>query len=100
MTSIIVRTGGEIADLTELTGVVEEILEGDVGVERTEMFLHHLERFVNTLFDGDGRHNDDELVEAVTLVQLEHRAQINVGLARAGLHLNGEVTGSQRNGWR
>ena len=38
----------------------------------------------------------DELGEPVALVQLEQRAQVDVGLAGAGLHLDGEVHTVQR----
>ena len=48
--------------------------------------------FLSTPFaDGHAGHDDDELLEAVALGQLEDGAQVDVGLARAGLHLHGEV---------
>ena len=95
-----VRAGGEVAHLAELGGVVEEVLEGGVGVEGAEVLLGDLERLVDALLDGHRRHDDDELGEAVAPVQLEDRAQVDVGLARAGLHLHGEIAGGQRGGRR
>ena len=62
------------------------------------MIFRDLERFVHAFLDGDGGHDDDELGEAVALVQLEDRTEIHVGLARAGLHFNREVARGQRVG--
>ena len=42
---------------------------------------------------------DDELGEAVTAVQLEDRAQVNVGLTCTRFHFHREIAGSQRAGW-
>ena len=91
-----VRAGGEVAHLAELGGVVEEVVEGRVGVEALEVLLGDLERLVDALLDRHRGHHDDELGEAVALVQLEDRAQVDVGLAGAGLHLHGEVAGGER----
>ena len=60
------------------------------------MLLGDLERLVDALLDRHRRHDDHELGEAVALVQLEDRAQVDVGLAGAGLHLDGEVAGGER----
>ena len=46
-----VWTGGEVAHLAELRGVVKEIVEWCVGVEAAEMLLGHLEHFVHALLD-------------------------------------------------
>ncbi len=59
------------------------------------MVFGDLERLVDAFLDRHRRHHDDELGEAVAPVQLEDRAQVDVGLARAGLHLHGEIAGSQ-----
>ena len=91
-----VWAGGEVAHLAELAGVVEEELEGRVGVEGAEVLFGDLERLVNAFLDRHGRDHDDELGEAVATVQLEDRAQVNVGLARAGLHFHGEIARGQR----
>ena len=56
-----------------------------------KMLLRGLERFIDALADGDGRHNDDELAPAVALVQLIHRFDVGIGLARAGLHFDREI---------
>jgi hypothetical protein len=56
----------------------------------------HLNGVIDALLDRHRGHHDDELGEAVALVQLEDGAQIDVGLARAGLHLHGEVPGRER----
>ena len=86
------RAGGEVAHLTELPRVVEEVVEGHAGVEPLEVVLGDLERLVDALLDGNGRHHDHELGEAVALVQLKDGSQVDVGLAGSRLHLDGEVT--------
>ena len=55
------------------------------------MLLCGLERFIDAFADGDGRHDDDKLAPAVALVQLIHRFDIGIGLARAGLHFDREI---------
>ena len=91
-----VRAGGEVAHLAELGGVVEEIVEWRVGVEAAEMLLGDLERLVHALLDRHRWNHDHELGEAVATVQLEDGAQVDVGLARAGLHLDREIARRQR----
>jgi len=50
-----VGAGGEVAHLTELGGVVEEVVEGHARVEAPEVILHDLERFVDpSLMAMDG----------------------------------------------
>ena len=56
-----------------------------------KMLLCGLERFIDAFADGDGRHDDDKLAPAVALVQLIHRFDIGIGLARAGLHFDREI---------
>ena len=63
------------------------------------MVLRDLQRLVNTFFDGNRRHHNDKLGEAIAFVQLEDAADIDIGLARAGFHFDGEVTRCQRCGW-
>ena len=48
-------------------------------------------RLIYALADRNGRNNDDELRKAVLPVKLEDRLGIDVGLARAGLHLDTEL---------
>ena len=90
-----VGAGSEVAHLSELARIVEKVLEGDSGVEAFEMVLGYLDCLVDTLFDSDRGHHDNELVKAKALVQLKNRAQVHVGLAGAGLHLHGEVAGGE-----
>ena len=69
-----VRTAGKIPDLTEFRRIVEEVLERRSRIERSKVVLGDLQRLVHALLDRDGRYDDDELGEAVPLVQLENRA--------------------------
>ena len=55
------------------------------------MRLGALEGFDHALTYGNGGHHDDELGEAVFLVELVDRADVHIGLAGARLHLDGEV---------
>ena len=71
-------------------GIVDEKADFLVVFAR-KMLLRGLERFIDALADGDGRHNDDELAPAVALVQLIHRFDVGIGLARAGFHLDGKI---------
>ena len=89
------RAGGEVAHLPELGRVVEEVLERHAGIERPEVVVGELERLVHSLLDRHRRHHDHELGETVALVQLEDRAQVDVGLPGPGFHLDGEVAGLQ-----
>ena len=60
------------------------------------MVLRDLEGFVDTLLDGDRWDDNDELGEAETAVQLEYCPKVDVGLARACLHLDREVARRER----
>ena len=64
------------------------------------MLLGILERFIDSLANGDGRHHDDELGPAVKAVELEHGLGIDIGLARTRLHLHVEVYRSGASGKR
>ena len=55
------------------------------------MFPHDADRFIHTLLDGDGRYHNHKLAESIAFVQLVDGAQIDVGLACAGLHFHGEM---------
>ena len=55
------------------------------------MLLGHFKGLLNSLSDCDRRNNDDKLGETVSLVELEHRLDINVGLTRTGLHFHVEI---------
>ena len=76
--------------------VVDEVIERRLVVERLEMLLRHVDALEHAFADGDARHDDDELSEAVGLVQLEDGAEIDVGLAGAGLHLDGKLAALKR----
>ena len=60
------------------------------------MVLGDLERLEDALLDGDRGDDDDELGEPVALVEAEDGAEVDVGLARARLHLDGEVARGER----
>ena len=59
-----------------------------------EMALHLglLQERSCACLDGQCWHGDDKLIYAATLVQLKHRPGVDVGLARARLHLYVEQT--------
>ena len=82
---------GEMAKLVHSGRVVHHELGALVIVERLEMLPGDLQALQHALADRHRRHHDDELLEAVGLCQLVNRAQIDVGLAGAGLHLHREV---------
>ena len=59
-----------------------------------KMLLCHLKGLINTLADGNARHDHDELAPTVMLVQLIHRLDVGIGLANARLHFNRQVISS------
>ena len=83
--------GRELPNPAELLRVVNRRVERHVVVQRSEVVSEQLDAGQNALADGDARDDDHELREAVGLVQLEDRAEVDVRLAGAGLHLDGEV---------
>ena len=85
------RAGRELAQAVDPLGVVDEVLAGQVVVEGAEVLGGDLEVLEHALADRHARHHDDELEEAVAARQLVDRAQVDVGLAGAGLHLDREV---------
>ena len=56
-----------------------------------KMFLHNLERLIDTLANGDARYHHDKLGPAVGAVQLVHRLDVGIGLARTRFHFDGQV---------
>ena len=86
---------GKALQIVELLRVVDEVA-GALAVLLQEVLRHDLEGFQHPFADGDARHHDDELAPAVALVQLEHRLDVAVGLARAGLHLDVEIDVAHR----
>ena len=63
-----VRAGGEIANLTELRGIIEEVVEGLTGIEPFEVILGDLKRLIDAFLNRDRRYDDDELGEPIELV--------------------------------
>ena len=82
---------GEVAHRPHVARVVDEALQRRVVVEKVEVSLHAPEALLDALADGHARHDDDELCQPVAAVEFVNGADIAVGLARARLHLHGEV---------
>ena len=61
------------------------------------MLRRGIDGVIDAFLDRHRGHDDDELGEAVTLVQLKDGPQIDIGLAGTGLHLHGKIPGRQRN---
>ena len=83
---------GEVAHRPHVLRVVHEVVERRAVVKRLEVLARGLEALEDALADGNARHDDDELRDAVAAVQLVDGADVHVGLAGAGLHLDGEVS--------
>ena len=90
------RAGRKVAHLAELRRIVNEEVEWRARVEPLEVLGRGLDGVIDAFLDRHRGHDDDELGEAVTLVQLKDSPQINIGLAGAGLHLYGEVARPER----
>ena len=86
---------GKRAHIGQLGGIVDEIPAGRVVIECGKVLLGDLQGLIHTLPNGNGRHNDDELGKTELLVQLKNRLGVDVGFARSGLHLNGELIARQ-----
>ena len=84
---------GKIVQFSEVGAAVDEESRL-LAVQLHEMVLRHLERLLHALADRDARHDHNELAPAVPLVQLEHSLDVDVGLARAGLHFDVERASS------
>ena len=84
----------ERVDLGEVGAVVDEIA-GFLAVEFHKMLFQHGEALINALTDGDAGHYYDELRPAEAFVHLEHGLDIDVGLARARLHLHIQRAGTE-----
>ena len=84
------RVRGKAFQLMQPLGVIDERTQL-LPVLLLEMLGRHLDRLGNAFADGDAGHHDDELRPAIPLVQLEHGTQVDIGLARAGLHLDVQV---------
>ena len=55
------------------------------------MLSRHLDRLGHPFADRHAGHHDDELGPAIAFVHLEHGFDVDIGLARACLHLDVEV---------
>ena len=55
------------------------------------MLLRHLKGLINTLADGNTRHDHDEFAPTVVLVQFIHGLDVGIGLADAGFHFNRQI---------
>ena len=80
----------ELLELVELLRVVDEVAYPP-AVLLEEVLLGDLEGLRHALADRDGGHDHDELRPPVGLVEREHRLDVAVRLARAGLHLHVEI---------
>ena len=77
-------------NLLQVRTVIDEPL-GLFAVVFKEMRLQHFETFGDAFADGDTRHHHDELAPTISLVQLEHRLDIDIRLAGAGFHFDVKV---------
>ena len=83
--------GSELPHFPQLLGIVNEVVVRHLIVDRAEMLARHFQGLERAFTDRDGWHHDDEFGKAVVPVQVEHRPQIHIGLAGAGLHLDGKM---------
>ena len=90
-----VLAGREVSDLSEFPRVIEEVVERHARIQAAEMVCRDLQRLIDAFLDGDRGNDNHKLGEAVSLVQLEHGAKIDIGLARARFHFNGEIARGQ-----
>ncbi len=80
-----------LAHLAQALRIVDEVIEGHVVVQCFEVILGNLDALQYSFTDSYAGHDDNEFVEAVGPAQLEDSAQIDIGLARAGLHFDREI---------
>ena len=81
----------EVAHRAHVLGVVHKNIERRVVIKLVEVRLGALEGLDHALADGNGGHHDNKLGKAIAAVELVYRADVDVGLAGARFHLNGEV---------
>ena len=80
----------KVVYLGQVLRIVDKEPDG-LAVFFQKMFLHNLERLIDTLANGDARYHHDKLGPAVGAVQLVHRLDVGVGLARTRFHFDGQV---------
>ena len=85
---------GKGAHFLRFAAVVDVGVVDHIVIDGLEVFLGDLQGLGHALLDGDAGHHDDELLEAVGLVQFKDGAQVHIGLASASLHLDVKVIGS------
>ena len=83
--------GGKGTQLAQTAAVVLDQVNRLVAIEGAKVIACDLDILDHTLIDGDTGHDDDELAEPIVPSQLIDRAQIGIGLAGAGLHLNCKI---------
>ena len=85
-----VRVAGKLVNFRQLLRVVDERLNA-LAVLCCKVFAHDFKRATYTFTYGNARHHNDKLAPAVEFVQLIHRLDISIGLARSCLHFNGQA---------
>ena len=80
----------EMVNLGQVLRIVDKEPDG-LAVFFQKMFLHNLERLIDTLANGDARNHHDKLGPAIGTVQLVHRLDVGIGLARTRFHFDGQV---------
>ena len=84
-------TRGKVADFLNMFAVIDKSIIIHIAVKPAEMFTGYLDGLLHTFLDGYARHNDDEFGKAIRLIEFQQCAQVNVGFAGAGFHLNIEI---------
>ncbi len=81
----------KLAHLAQVGRVVNVVAAGDIVVQAAQVGFGDLQGLEHAFADGDRGHNDDELAQPVAVVEFQGGAQVDVGLAGAGLHLDREI---------
>ena len=79
--------GREVVKLVKVGTVIDEETSL-LAVLFHKVVCGNLEGLIHALTDSDARNDNDKLAPSVTLVQLKHRLDVNVGLTRTGFHFN------------
>ena len=82
---------GKLPHLGQVGRVVGRIAVRDVSVDGPQVRFRHLERLEYPLAHRYRGHDDDELAETVAPEEVQRRAEVDIGLAGARLHLDREV---------
>ena len=89
------RIGRERIQLIQIRTVIDEEPRL-LPIVLHEMLRRYLKGLPHALADRDTRHHHDELAPAIAAVQLKHRLDIDIRLARPRLHLHIERTRAER----